>query len=119
MQDIILLFTDGEPIASNLAETKNQADMAHDISKALKEERDIRIIGLAAGKKETVDKFKGHIIDWSSKPTKDNVFEATLEDLNNVVEELVDSFCPCNPTTTPSIPPGIYQLFQKRLSFKA
>ena len=98
VEDVIFLFTDGEPNAGSKTLTKEQKDMAEQYSKTLKEDKKVKIIGLAVGNDEKVKKFNQTIIDLSSKPGKKNEkyyfqTDLTREDLSNIVDQLVGPLC--------------------------
>ena len=90
-----MLFTDGRPNPDLLKKkrrnkSKDQTKPANDISRILKEEKNITIVGLAGGKKDNIAKFRGYINTWASPKL---VFESKLEKLDNVIDELIAASC--------------------------
>jgi hypothetical protein len=90
VDDIVMLFTDGEPNPSK--GRKNQIPVADTFSTELKN-KNVKIIGLAVGKEDVLKDFYSYIVDWSSPPEKDYVFKADLTELNDVVNKLVGPLC--------------------------
>jgi hypothetical protein len=92
------LFTDGEAHAGKTELTKEQKDMAERYSKTLKEDKKVKIIGLAVGKDSVLDEFNQTIVDLSSEPGTKNekyYFQTykTKKDLNKIVDQLVGPLC--------------------------
>ena len=85
--DVILLFTDGEPRARTRTLIAEQERLAENCSKSLKDDKDVKIIGLAVG---SAEKFLHFIEKWSSEGS---VFQAKITELNNVLSELVADTC--------------------------
>ena len=92
VEDVILLFTDGRPEADDPAAERAKADQ---YSKILKNEKNIKIIGVAAG---DVSSYRSNIQSWASSP--DLVFEAGKvkelgieENVNKLVEQLKNLLC--------------------------
>ncbi len=77
VDDVILLFTDGNPNPED-----KQTRKANKYSKILKN-RNITITGLAAGVPDEVEKFKHNIKKWATSPQL--VFEAELSQLDTVI----------------------------------
>ncbi len=73
VDDVILLFTDGNPNP-----TDTQMPLANKYAKILKS-RNVTIVGLAAGVPDDVVKFKHNIQRWATSPQL--VFEAELNNL--------------------------------------
>ena len=94
--DVILLFTDGAPnpdytgYTSERLRKLDQKRMADEYSEKLKN-NSVLIVGLAAGQPERVAKFKPFLKTWATSPNL--VFEAQLDKLDNVLNELVDASC--------------------------
>ena len=85
VDDVILLFTDGNPNP-----TDTQMPLANKYAKILKS-RNVTIVGLAAGVPDDVVKFKHNIQRWATSPQL--VFEAELNNLDNVISKLVKASC--------------------------
>ena len=91
VENVILLFTDGKPEANDAEAEIAEADK---YSKILKKEKNIKIIGVAAG---NVSLYRSNIQGWASSP--DLVFETGVEKLNvtknveKLVEQLKDPLC--------------------------
>lgn len=89
--DVILLFTDWRPNAVDTAQEIADADY---YSKVLKNEKKIKIIGVAAG---DVSSYRKNFQDWADSP--DLVFETGLaklgmeKNVNILVEQLKDPLC--------------------------
>ena len=72
--------------------------MAERYSKTLKEDKKVKIIGLAVGKDSVLDEFNQTIVDLSSEPGTKNekyYFQTykTKKDLNKIVDQLVGPLC--------------------------
>ena len=87
MPDVIFLFTDGEPRARTRTLMKEQKDLADKCSEELKEEKDVKIVGLAVGRWQ---EYISYIEKWSSK---NSVFTADVEEMNKILKELVTDTC--------------------------
>ena len=108
--DVILLITDGAPnpdytgYRSPRRRKLDQKRMADEYSGMLKN-NSVLIVGLAAGRPERVAEFKPFLKTWATSP--DLVFEAQLDTLHIVLNELVDTLCKpskCrNPCRLPSV----------------
>ena len=85
VDDVILLFTDGNPNPED-----EQTSKANKYSKILKT-RNVTIAGLAAGVPDEVEKFKHNIKKWTTSPQL--VFEAELGQLDTVISKLVKASC--------------------------
>ena len=91
VEDVILLFTDGKPEAND---PKAEIAEADKYSKILKNEKNIKIIGVAAG---NVSSYRSNIQGWASSPNL--VFETGLKKLDvtknveKLVEKLKDPLC--------------------------
>ena len=88
--DVILLFTDGEPRAKTRKLTAEQTLLAQQCSASLKDDKGVKIIGLAVGLPQVVGKFLPLIKEWSSE---DSVFSTKLDELDNVLDQLVAKTC--------------------------
>ena len=84
--DVILLFTDGKPNAENTTQEIIDADK---YSKILKNEKNVKIIGVAAG---DISLHRKHIQGWAD--SLDMVYETRLatlameDSVNTLVEQL-------------------------------
>ena len=91
VEDVILLFTDGHPEGTD---SQDEIADANKYSKILKNERNIKIIGVAAG---DVSKYRHYIESWASSPNL--VFETGLTKLevpkhvDDLVEQLKGPLC--------------------------
>ncbi|XP_028404264.1 uncharacterized protein LOC114526919 [Dendronephthya gigantea] len=96
VEDVILLFTDGAPnpdytgYRSQRLQKQNQKRIADETAEKLKN-NSVLIVGLAAGQPDKVAKFKPFLENWATSP--DLVFEAQLDKLDKVLNELVDASC--------------------------
>ena len=88
--DVILLFTDGEPRARKRKWVEEQKQLADNCSNSLKNEKDVKIIGLAVGTPTVVNNFLPYIRRWSSEGS---VFNAKVDELDNVISKLVADTC--------------------------
>ena len=86
--DVILLFTDGQPNGRY-----NEKELADKFSKKLKEEKKVKIIGLAVGKKQTRAKYFDWIKSWSSKPSEEYFFKSKIENVKEMVDTLAGPLC--------------------------
>lgn len=93
-EDVILLFTDGEPRTKYRKDLDYEYGNATKFSRILKYEKNINIIGVAAG---DVSSYRSNIQGWVSSP--DLVFETGLgtldteENVNKLVEQLTGPLC--------------------------
>ena len=88
--DVTLLFTDGEPRARTRKLTAEQRDLADVCSASLKNDKDVKIIGLAMGTDRVLAQFLPHIEKWS---TEGSLFTARMGELDNVLDEVVADTC--------------------------
>ena len=88
--DVILIFTDGEPRARTRRLMAQQQQLADVCSASLKNDKDVKIIGLAMGKDRVLAQFLPHIEKWS---TEGSLFTAEVSDLDNVLDQLVADTC--------------------------
>ena len=90
-----MLFTDGRPNPDLLKKkrrnkSKDQTKPANDISRILKEEKNITIVGLAGGTEQNIAQFRDYINTWASPKL---VFESKLGELDNVIDKLIAASC--------------------------
>jgi hypothetical protein len=85
VDDVVLLLTDGAP--NPIVKQTSKAD---EYAKILKS-RNVTIIGLAIGNATIVRDFKPNIEEWATSP--ELVFEAEIENLQKITNELVDASC--------------------------
>ena len=91
VEDVILLFTDGKPEGTN---SEAEIADANKYSKKLKNEKNIKIIGVAAG---DVSSYRSNIESWASSP--ELVFETGLtklevtKNVDKLVGQLKDPLC--------------------------
>ena len=88
--DVILLLTDGEPRAKKNTLITVQENLAEACSASLKDDKGVKIIGLAVGSPQVLSRFLHFIEKWSSK---DSVFSARKDELDNVLDGLVAKTC--------------------------
>jgi exopolysaccharide biosynthesis predicted pyruvyltransferase EpsI len=96
VQDVILLFTDGEPIRRDWEknqEFKTENLMAEYYSDRLKE-KNVTVIGMAVGSPKQLDNFYEDIVKWSSSP--DHVFSAKVKELDTVLNQLISAAKKCS-----------------------
>ena len=86
-EDVILLFTDGEPNTRKRKTLNEQIELADKCSKSLMNDKGIKIVSLAVGNWQ---KFVPAIEKWSSE---DSVYTAGLDDLDKVLDKTVMGTC--------------------------
>ena len=100
MDDVVMIFTDGEPIrrggedtfGSKYEDNRNgEILLANDRAQSLKD-KNVTVVGLAVGRQDTLEKFKHYIKKWS---TKGKYFEADEDKLQTIVDKLIKASC-CN-----------------------
>ena len=104
VSDVVILFTDGEPIRRRNEQTfgdkykgrNGERLLAGDMAQQIKE-KDITLVGLAVGNERTLRKFRDDMRKWSSEG---KYFETTSDSLNTIINELVSASC---------IDPGVYR----------
>ena len=108
VEDVILLFTDGRPEPKTVEETVNEIKKANKYANILKKQKNIKIVGVAAGKAKQIKTFIGNIKEWATHPSL--VVETGLQELKikenvkNLVDNLVNPLCRPPPTTLPPTP---------------
>ncbi|XP_028411875.1 uncharacterized protein LOC114534612 [Dendronephthya gigantea] len=91
IDDVILLFTDGEPRARTNALIKEQYEMADEYSASLMA-RNVSIIALAVGKEAEKPEFRKNIKSWSN-----HMFTSAFDKLDDVLAKIVDESCGVKP----------------------
>ena len=100
MPDVVLLFTDGEPIRRQGENTfgdkyKNshglpgEGLLAKDRAQSLKD-KNVTVIGLAVGTKVTLSGFGDNIKNWT---TEGKYFERNKDSLKSVIDQLINASC--------------------------
>ena len=101
VEDVILLFTDGEPYAGSTKKDEKEKELIVTNTNKLKKEKNVKIIGVAAGTPAQNNKFKKDIQSWVTKGTK--VVETSLnkltrdEDVDEIVNKLISPLCNKEP----------------------
>ncbi|XP_028411904.1 uncharacterized protein LOC114534632 [Dendronephthya gigantea] len=91
IQDVVLLFTDGEPRARKKAWIREQYAMANRYSAELMG-NGIYITALAVGREAKKPEFKRNIDKWSN-----HMFIAAFKDLDKVLDKIVKKSCGIKP----------------------
>ena len=110
VEDVILLFTDGRPEVDGPApKAEAEIQKANYYSDKLKE-KNVKIVGVAAGQPDQIASFIGNIKQWATHPSlviKTGLKALEIEkNVKTLVESLVIPLCkPALPT------PGTHRLF--------
>lgn len=97
MSDVIILFTDGEPIrrrgedmfGDKYRGREGERMLASDMAEEIKN-KDITLVGLAVGTDSTLRRFRGDMIKWASE---DKYFETNKDTLNTIINQLISASC--------------------------
>ena len=98
--DVVLIFTDGKPIRRRGEDTfgdkyKSNYDgeihLANDRARSLRD-KNVTIIGLAAGKKSALKEFRNLIKAWSTKDKYFETHEDKMQKILNGIKTVVYSF---------------------------
>ncbi|XP_028404374.1 uncharacterized protein LOC114527012 [Dendronephthya gigantea] len=96
--DVVMIFTDGEPIRRRGEDTfgakyshrkYGEGLLASDRAKSLRD-KDVTVVGLAVGTEYTLRKFRDDIRGWS---TEGKYFEANKETLQGIMSKLISASC--------------------------
>ena len=91
IDDVILLFTDGEPRAEKKELIKEQYEMANKYSAELMA-RNVSIVALAVGREANKPEFQENIASWSNI-----MFISAFDKLDEVLAKIVDESCGVKP----------------------
>ena len=98
MPDVVLLFTDGQPIRPKgedkfgdryKSNSEGEGLLAKDRAQSLKD-KNVTVIGLAVGSKVTLRGFGKKIKNWT---TEGKYFERNKDSLQSVMDELISASC--------------------------
>ena len=100
MDDVVMLFTDGQPIRrrgedkfGSKYESNRYGEilLAKDRAQSLRD-KNVTVVGLAVGTQGTLKDFKHYIEEWS---TKGKYFEVDKDELQTILDKLIKASC-CN-----------------------
>ena len=100
MPDVVLLFTDGEPIRrqgenafgdkyKNSHGLHGEGLLAKDRAQILRD-KNVTVVGLAVGTKVTLSGFRKNIKNWT---TEGKYFERNKDSLQSIMNELISASC--------------------------
>lgn len=108
IDDVVLLFTDGEPRARKRKWIREQYEMAGKYSAELMA-RNVSIVALAVGEEAKKPEFKKNIASWSTY-----MFTSGFKDLNKVLDKIIKKSCgikPCKLLLLPLSDPSLNRLY--------